>query len=188
MDWFFKIIRVAGASFPVASSFVQLQSELDSISLQKRLIKLEDPISYLHDDIPELSKQLYNELKSQESIQLDFNDEFYTKYSRSLAVLESQAYIDGGHALGKRFAAGIRLIDPSYIMYLCVLGEDSKKMEILIHTLDSCKIQEWLDGNKIKKTTSLPLPVIDAAFRIFESKGYGICSNTIGEIKYMGMA
>jgi hypothetical protein len=188
MDWFFSIIRVAGASFPVASSFVQLQAELDSKILQKRLSRLEDPVSFLHEDVPELSKHIYNQLKSKESIQLSFSDEFYAKYSRALASLESQSYIKGGHAIGKRYAAGIRLIDPSYIMYLCALEEDNEKMETLVKIVDSCEAGKWLDGNRLQMTISLPLVVIKAVFEIFESKGYGLCSKTIGETKYIGKA
>ena len=51
MNWFFKFVRIAGASFPVASSLVQLQSELDSDELNRRIQKLEDPISNLHEDV-----------------------------------------------------------------------------------------------------------------------------------------
>jgi elongation factor P hydroxylase len=64
MDWLFSIVRIAGASFPVASSLVQLQSEIDSKTLSKRVEKLDDSVSHLHKDIPELSKLIYQELKS----------------------------------------------------------------------------------------------------------------------------
>ena len=42
MDWFMKLVRVAGASFPGASSLVQLQSEIDSQAMAKRLEELSD--------------------------------------------------------------------------------------------------------------------------------------------------
>ena len=187
MDWLLSIVRIAGASFPVASSLVQLQAEIDSKALLERVDRLEDPVSYLHNDVPELSRLIYQKLKLVNLAKLDFNDDFYNKYSRALAALESHGYIKGGHVLGKKkYAAGIRLVDPSYIMYLCALEEDDDKMTSLIKVVDGCKVGEWLDGNNIQKSINLPLPVIKAVFDIYESKGYGLCSKEIGSTKYMG--
>lgn len=189
MDWLFAIIRIAGVAFPVASSLVQLQAELDSKALKERVARLEDPVSFLHVDVPELSRKLYKDLKLKNSDKLDFDQDFYNKYSRALAPLqESQGYIQGSHAIGKRFAAGIRLVDPSYIMYLCALEEDDVKMEALLKVVDSCKIGEWLDGKRIQVNIDLPLPVIRAVFDIYESKGYGICSKEIRACQYLGKA
>ncbi|MCR9321557.1 hypothetical protein [Vibrio alginolyticus] len=87
IDWFCKIVRIAGVNFPVAASFVQFQAELDSIAMSKRIEKLEDPISYLHEDIQEVSKLIYAQLVTCDSVNLDFGDDFYVKYSRPLAAL-----------------------------------------------------------------------------------------------------
>jgi len=186
MGWFFSIIRIAGVAFPVASSLVQLQAEIDSKALQRKVAKLEDPISHLHDDVPEVSRQIYQKLKLLNSVKLDFDDEFYKKFSRALAVIESKGYIKGGHALTKNYATGIRLIDPSYIMYLCALEENEEKMESLVKLVNDCKVGQWLDGKKI--SIDLPLPVIKAVFDIYESKGFGICSKERGSCNYMGKA
>lgn len=186
MDWFFSIIRIAGVAFPGASSFVQLQAEIDSKALLQRVVKLEDPISHLHDDVPEVSRQIYQKMKVLNSAKLDFDDEFYKKYSRALAVIESKGYIKGGHALSKNYAAGIRLVDPSYIMYLCALEENEKKMESLVKFVNDCKVGQWLDGKKMD--IGLPLPVIKAVFDIYESKGFGICSKEPGSCNYKGKA
>ena len=188
MDWFFSIIRVAGSSFPVASSLVQLQAEIDSKALKERVARLEDPVSYLQEDIPELSRKIYRELKLKNTTELDFEEKFYQKYSRALAALESQGYINGNHAIGKKYAGGIDLVDPSFIMYLCALEEDGVKMETLIKIVENCRVREWLDGKGIQATNHLPLPVVQAVFDIYESKGYGLCSKTIGECKYLGIA
>lgn len=183
-----SIVRVVGSSFPATSWLVQLQAEINSKELLERLDKLEDPISYLHKDVPELSRLIYQKLKlvNSDSVRLTFNDEFYNKYDRALATLESQGYIKGGHIQGKKYAVGIRLVDPSYIMYLCVLEEDGEKMSSLIKVVDNCKNGECLDGNKIQKSIDLPLPVIKAVFNMYELKGYGWCSKEIGSIRYMG--
>jgi hypothetical protein len=183
VGWFFSIIRIAGASFPVASSFVQLQAEIASEALITRVAKLE-----VHDDVPELSREIYHKLKAENSAKLYFEEKFYIKYSRALAALEAHGYIKGGHAPGKDYAVEIRLVDPSYIMYLCALEEDNDKMESLIQVVDNCKVGEWLDGNSIQRSIDLPLPAIEAVFDIYESKGYGLCLEEIGSTKYMGKA
>ena len=179
---------MAGVAFPVASSLVQLQAEIDSKALKERVARLEDPVSYLHKDVPELTRELYRELKLKGSEKLDFDGHFYNKYSRALAALESQGYIKGSHALGKRFAAGLRLVDPTYIMYMCALEEDDLKMQKLLEVVDNCKVGEWLDGRRIKEDIDLPLPVIRAVFDIYEAKGFGICSKEIRACQYLGKA
>lgn len=64
MHWFTSFVKVAGASFPVTSSFVQLLSELDSREIKERISKLEDPISNLHPEIHELSRLLYGTIRN----------------------------------------------------------------------------------------------------------------------------
>jgi len=188
MNWLLSIVRVAGASFPVAASLVQLQAEIDTDDLSRRVSRLEDPVSSLHDDVPELSRKVYRQLNSEECETLEFEDEFYETYSRPLAALESQGCLRGNHAIGKRYAAGITLEDPSYVMYLCALEEDPRKMETLVGMVDECGVRQWLDGHNIKETLGLPLPVVRAVFKIFESKGYGLCSREIGACSYLGKA
>ncbi len=185
MNWLFSIVRIAGASFPVASSLIQLQSEMDSQALSERVAKLEDPVSHLHEDVPELSRNLYRALKKADSARLYFDDEFYKKFSRALAILESEGCLTGEHSFSKRYHMGIRLMDPSFIMYLCALEENPKKMELLINTVDKCQMGESLNGHKIKDEINLPLPVINSAFEIFESKGYGTRSREIGSSVYL---
>ena len=47
MGWFYSLVRVAGAGFPVSASLVQLQGEIDAQEMKARLDRLEDPISSL---------------------------------------------------------------------------------------------------------------------------------------------
>ena len=188
MDWLMSIVRIAGASFPGASSLVQLQAEINSKALLERVSKLEDPISFLHELVPEVSKSLYNEIRTTNSSNLTFDDYFYEKYSRPLAALESQGFIKGNHAVGKSFATGLRVTDPSFVMYMCALAEDKQKMEALMKTVDDCPKGKWLDGKQIQESLGLPLPVIQAVFDIYESKGYGQCSKEKGSSKYLAKA
>lgn len=188
VDWFLKLIRVAGVNFPGAASLIQLQAEIDSVKFNDRLRKLEDPISYLHEDVPELSKEIYRTLVHQDSVVLNFDDVFYVKYSRALAAIESQGLISKNSVLGSRIPLGINLIDPSYILYMCALAEVDEKMEAIVNIVDSCKVGMWLDGEKIKDEINLPKNVIKAVFQIYESKKYGTCSRESGSCKYMGNA
>ena len=96
MEWMLKLIRVAGSSFPVASSLVQLQSEIDSQDFEIRLRELEDPISNLHEDIPRLSEILYSKVKTENDKHIELSNEDYKKFARSLAVVEAEGLIEGG--------------------------------------------------------------------------------------------
>ncbi|MDO9048185.1 MAG: hypothetical protein Q7U66_10675 [Methylobacter sp.] len=188
IDWLFSLIRIAGVAFPVASSLVQWQAELSSKDVLERVQKLEDPVSFLHEDIPELSKLIYQSLKENESPILSFDDEFYDKYSRSLAVIKSQGYIESTTCFGNRHPVNIFLCDASYIMYMCALAEDKSKMARLFDLVDSCTVGTRLDGNIIKNEIDLPLPVIQAMFDIFESKGIGYRSKEVGSAMYYAKA
>ncbi len=188
IDWFFKIIRIAGVNFPVAAAFVQLQAELESDKIADRLKKLEDPISFIHEDVPSLSREIYQTQASQDSESLSFNDEFYEKYRRPLAALNQRGFISISEALGVKVPLGIRVTDPSYMLYMCALFEDKTKMENLIDQVDSCRPDKWLDGEFIKDEMGLPKSVVRAVFKIYEAKGYGLLSNTIGTCEYMGKA
>jgi hypothetical protein len=188
LGWFGKLVRIAGVNFPVAASLVQLQAEIDSDKMIKRIEKLEDPISYLHEDVPAVSKEIYQNLSLNDSINLKFDDEFYTKYSRPLAALEKKFYISMKRFLGSRIPREINLIDPSYIMYMCSLSEDPNKMNKIVQIVDTCKVGEWLDGENLKNEIGLPKCVIRAIFEIYEAQGYGILSKTIGICQYMGNA
>ena len=185
MDWFISLVKMAGASFPGAASFVQLLSDLESNDTRERLGKFEDPISNLHPDIHELSKLIYLAIKESDKSDIELPDELYERYSRALSNLESEGLIKGIHTLTKRYYGGFIITDPSFIIYMCVQYEDNKKMEKLYKQIDGCSVGSSLDGKEIEKETGLPLPVINAAFQIFEAKGYGICSKESGSVFYI---
>lgn len=98
--WFTKLIRIAGASFPGSSSLVQFHSEIESYQTDRRIKKLEDPISYLHEDIESVAEIIYGQVLAQDSWKLKFNDSFYLKYKRCLAVLNKANLISMTRGLG----------------------------------------------------------------------------------------
>jgi hypothetical protein len=188
MDWLFSIIRIAGVAFPFASSLVQLQAELDNKNLSKRIKRLEDPISHLHDDISKVAELICSNLKIQNQNTLSFDTEFYDNYARPLSMLESQHCIHGNHSIVHRYYAGISLCEPSFVMYLCALNEDEEKMKRLISVTETCKPGQWLNGISIASDLGLPEPVVEAVFQIYQSKGLGILSQEIGTINYLCQA
>lgn len=188
MHWFLSLVRIAGASFPVASSLVQLQAEMDSREFDRRLRKLEDPIMTLHPDMPEVSRTIYSRLQGAEANLVQLEPDQYTRFSRALALLEARGFIKGRHTLAQRFGGGLRVTDPSYIVFMAAHCADPGNMAKLVEMVDSCEDGHWLDGHALRAELGLPLPVIQAVFSIYESKGYGICSREIGASKYLARA
>ena len=188
MNWFFSMVKVAGVAFPVSSMLVQLQAEIDANELNNRLNRLEDPISGLHEEVHQVSEVLYEKIKEIDNLKINLEDDEYKRYSRVLAVLESRSLIKGSHAVGKQFAEGLRIADPTYILYMCALFENKNEMEKLHNTVESCDIGKELNGKSLKDEINLPLVVLESVFKIYESKGYGTCSNEIGAVIYKGKA
>lgn len=186
MNWFFSLVKIAGASFPVSASLVQLQAELTSAEFEKRLDALTDPISFLHEDIGRLSRHLYLRMKETNKTSLQFDGGFYSKFGRPLAVLDAHGYIKAMHGLGAPYAAGLRITDPTFIIYLAYHFEDKENMETVHGIVDNCKPNQWLLGAEIKSLVDVPIPVIRAVFEIYESNGYGLLSREIGSCAYMG--
>lgn len=61
-------------------------------------------------------------------------------------------------------------------------------MEELVSRIEGCQAGKWIDGKPIANELRIPLPVVDACFKIYEARGLGLKSRTIGEVKYSGNA
>jgi hypothetical protein len=188
MKWLMSLVRIVGASLPYGSALLQLQAEIDSAAIQKRLRMLEDPISQLHPDVREVSEKLYNQLSATGEATLQFDAGFYAKYGKPLAILEARGFIAGAHAIGMKYVGGLWLQDPGYFVYLCALYEDQSKMDRLIELLAACAPGQWLRGDEIAKDLQLPRPVVKAFFELYEQRGLGTCSKEIGAILYLSRA
>jgi uncharacterized protein (UPF0335 family) len=188
MNWFFKTVRIAGASFPGAGSLVQFQAELDAETLNERIHKLEDPISTLHEDIYDLSKEIYSELKNSDSNSLNFNETFYTNYSRALAALGSRGLITQDNVIGSRIPLGLNLVDPTYILYMASQFENQNSMQEIFDIVDRCQIGESVSAEQLSEALGLPKYVIRSVFEVFESKGFGCRSGGLTKFRYTGKA
>jgi hypothetical protein len=184
MNWFMSIVRIAGVSFPVASSLVQLQAELDAHAFAERLKRLEDPISYLHSDVRGLSERLYAKVKDRNSSRIELEDADHERYDRALAILDSQHLITLIRALGVKHPRGLRITDPSYLLYMCALFDESGAMDDVYKAVDTCKRGQRLDGRTLAKKHRVPLPVVEAVFEVYEQKGYGLRSREVNSAVY----
>lgn len=187
MNWFLSIVKIAGASFPVANSCIQAISEIESVRLDDRIQKFEDSIRNMHKDMFDLCKYIYQTMQLERYMNfkiaiLQFDNAFYSKFAQPLAILISKNIIKSN----KRFRTGITLIDPTFIMYLCKCFAPEHAMTLLTQKVTSCKNNESLGGIEIQKELKLPLSVIQAVFEIYTSKGYGDYSKSLNLVQYYG--
>jgi hypothetical protein len=184
MNWFFAVARVAGSSFPVASSLVQLQAEIDSAATQARLRRLEDPWSAIHPDVREATGIIYDAVRRTGRLPVAFSDDFYERFARVLALLEARGCIRGTHTFQKRFFTGIWLPDPYFFAYVCGLHEEAGTMDQLIARIEDAPRGQWLNGVKIGSALGLPTPVVRAIFEIYANNGLGLLSKEVGTANY----
>jgi len=191
MDWFFALMRMAGACFPASAFFVQLQAEVDRVDskrLADRVRSLEDPISSLHEDVPKVAQAFYDVIRREGEPQVWFDEQFYWGHSEVLALLEAKAMIAPQHGIGDRYSDGILIVDPSFIMYMCALCEPDDTMQLLYERVNACPPGEWLNGKEMATELDLPIPVVRACFQVFAAKGLGQVSNLIPSCLYTGKA
>lgn len=182
MNWLSILVRSVGAAFPVASSLVQLQAELDSVELQKRLRKLEDPISNLHPDVPDLSQRIYRLLSA--SGNKIVTDDIYPTFSRALHILEAQGAFNVPRTFGRDYPETIWVTDPTYVLYMAALYEDPLRMDAAVSRIDQAVPKTWLRGSEIAGECEIPLAVAKAIFQLYEARGLGLLSKERGTVTY----
>lgn len=187
IDWFLAAVRIAGASFPVSSSMVQVQSEVDRAEFERRLGAMEDPLSNLHPDIPALSQAIYKALASSghDSPRVELLEDEYTRFAKPLALLESRGIIEGRHALGDRYSRGFWIRDPTYLLVLISQFGDPDAMGQIHDELEALGRGGSLDGMELASQCAVPLPFINALFQIYEGKGFGLLARTRGTSRYI---
>ena len=163
-------------------------AEIGASQMECRLTRLEDPISTLHPDVPEVTGQLYDALRQEDDAHIHLEVHLYEQFSKALAVLEAQGCIKGLHSWGHRYSAGIRVVDPTFTMYMAARHEKQRAMKALIERIETCERGKWIHGGELKAELALPLPVIAACFDVFEMKGYGLRSRELGRVAYVGRA
>jgi hypothetical protein len=158
MNWIGSLARIVGTSNPITAMAVQFSAEIEGRAVQERL-KLEDPISSLHPDVRGVSRLIYDEVSETDSSKVELSDDQLTQYSRVLAILDANRLIEGSHAIGKNFAAGFWLSNPTYVLYIAALYEDPDLMERFMERLSSTPPKTWMRGAELSQEYALPLPV-----------------------------
>jgi hypothetical protein len=54
-----------------------LQAEIDNAAIADKIKKLEDPISHLHENIPDVSRLIYDELINSDLPEITFKPEIF---------------------------------------------------------------------------------------------------------------
>jgi hypothetical protein len=169
----------------LTAPFVQLASDLESDRIKKDVNQLKDPISNLHPDIRILSKSIYKELIETDDIFLRMDDAFFQKFLQPLSILESNDAINLRKNVNATIPQGIFIKDPGYVLYLCKLYAEPVAMESLFEKIESCPRGNWLCSKKLKEELKLPAFVIEQVFRLYASKGFGLLSEPVGQVRYM---
>jgi hypothetical protein len=184
-DWFIKVVRIGSAVNPVAAVFLQLQSEVDGIELNRRIDSLEDPIGSCCENSRELCKAIY---ESFDIHGVSLSNEAYKQFSRPLAVFESKGYLKRDMYIGNKYAQGIELLDPSFTLYLARLFENQKSMYELYDLVEKCEIGVWINGIQLAESLNIPVGVVRSVFKIHMQNGLGILSGEVGTCNYQGVA
>jgi hypothetical protein len=185
VDWFIKAIRVSSAWNPIATVFLQLQSEINGIEINRRLDSLEDPISSKCENATELCRAIYNHLKQSDEALNGIN---YIQFARPLAFFESEGYLKRQLQMGSPYAYGIESLDSTFILYLARLFDSPTNMSELFSIIEDCNAGEWIDGIQLAEALDVPEAVVRSAFDLYVNKGYGIISNENNTCKYRGIA
>jgi len=184
IDWFFRFVRIAGAYFPASAVCLQFQAEVDAIEVNRRLNNLEDPISLIHDKSYELCQYLYTGLVNGEYERVDLSEEFFVEFNRPLAVFESKGYLKKRMSIGSKYASGVKLIDPSFVVYLGRKFANPVSMAELYDLVENCELGISIDGMQLSSSLDIPLSVVRSLFEVYENNGFGLLSKTLGTCNY----
>jgi hypothetical protein len=185
VDWFLKAVRVSSAWNPIAAIFLQLQSEIDGVEINRRLNNLEDPISANCENSSKLTKAIYDQFKDEN---YNLTQDMYIQYARTLALFETEGYLKRRMEMGSPFAQGIESFDPTFILYLARLFEEQSSMSELYSLVDNCGIGVTIDGIQLAQSLAVPVDVVRAVFCLYVDKGFGLLSNELGTCNYRGIA
>lgn len=189
MGWLLTIARIAGTTSPFTAWLVQAEAEIKAKDFQTRLERLEDPFSRLHPDVRELGRILYESIQNTDESRVQLDDTRMQRYARALAILKAAGCIEGTSTVGGGpFYGGIYVTDPSFLLYLCTLYEDSDLMDRFVERVEKTPARTSLRGDELSTEYALPLPIVKAVFQVYERRGLGILSKETGTVNYRTLA
>jgi hypothetical protein len=181
---FISAVKIAAQAFPpFAPMLAQWISELESVTINERLNRLEDPLAKYGPRAKELVRVLYRLIQAQKypTTRLDITPEL-KPFVRELNYFEADGLLIGSHTIDGDYKEGLRLTNAAFIVYLAVLNEDEAKITKISEIMD--EVTKPLNGAKIGKSIDLPLIVINAFFKKYEEMGQGLVSNEVGSSVY----
>ncbi|EPU4643932.1 hypothetical protein ACVXAM_003841 [Vibrio parahaemolyticus] len=176
LDWIIKLGSVVGASFQFAPNFIQLKAEIESYQLEKRLKVLEDPISSIDQDVVELSKLFYSDMKKSNDHHLDFSEE-YKSYERTINLLNGAGYIDKNSVI-------IEFKNPIYVLYMAGWSESDRVLSEIVGYIDGCESGVSISLKDMRTSFDVPDKLILALFELYENKGLGFYNICVGHESY----
>jgi diguanylate cyclase (GGDEF)-like protein len=184
--WFPKIIGLAGNSFSTSTFIVENLGDIESISEIELLHNLEDFLNKINTDIIKVTNILYKQFLLLDTTKLDFPEDFYTKFSSALNLLVSHGFIILHTDSNAIKPITVTLVDPTYIIVMCVFFADHNSMQELVDIVERCHIDLCLKASQLKVIFNLPIHVVKSVFEIFDSEGFGSFSKTKDDFNYIG--
>ena len=188
MGWIKSLARIVGAGIPFGGVAVQISAELESAEFQRRLQRIEDPISELHPDVRTVSQLIYQRLQATNNAKIELTEAEQTQYARPLAVLEAKGLIDGTHVIGSPLVLHFWLNDATYVLYMAALLEKADLMDRLVERVDQWPRGTWLNGLILAEELKLPVRTVKAVLELCVARGFGLMSREPGTVNYLARA
>ena len=181
---FLSVVKIAISPFPAGSVLNQLLAEVESAQLKRRIEILESPLGDIGHDAKPLCNLFYEALRkqfTQLSNNVPWSDDL-EPHLKTMRRLTAQGMVGGAPALGQsnEFRMGV-VLAPEFIAYLALISKDSELCKELSTYLGNLDARKGVSGRDIQQNIALPLPVIDAFLKIYETQGQGIRPLTKGQ-------
>ena len=191
MGWFSNIVQLASSATGLGWLSTAL-SQIDASKLEKRIANLEDPISTIHRDVPELCKTIYESLNSKSVdprhlYRVTLEPDQREKFDSVLKVLDAKEIISIPLDCRKNrpVSCEFTVTDPLFCLYVFELYGPKLKVQQLKEYLDNYQTNIWYDGKDLAMDFEVPIEVPDALFKLASARGLGLKSGTIGKSSFI---
>lgn len=188
LEWLKSLLKIGVTFFSSdsISAVMQAANEVEGNSIESRINKLEDPIGSLHVDMIATCKFLYHALyrPHQNSLCISMNKNVFEKYSKPLSLLKGHGYLEFSNSAASAYPSDITLNNPFLIVYAAAVSGVNDKLNKITEKMDSVVRGQTLKGQIIAEKEEISIFVVDAFFKIWEEKGLGYCSRSVGEYRY----
>ena len=190
MGWFSNTVQLSfsAAGLGVVSTAL---AQVDINKLEKRIQKLEDPISAIHRDVPKLCEVIHKILIEKDNdprtlYEVSLTSEQRHEYDSVLKVLNAKGIITIPLDNRKNgpVSCKFRIQDPMFCLYIFELFGPKLKIQQLKEYLDNYQSNIWYEGTALALDFEIPIEIPDAFFSLARARGQGLKSDTIGESSF----